>query len=656
MDYRKDIDGLRAIAVMPVIFYHAGFASFSGGFLGVDVFFVISGFLITTILLDELNNQKFSIVNFYERRARRILPALFLVLFVTTLVGYIFMPPIEFRGYAQSVVSVVAFMSNIFFYLEIDYFSLAAEEMPLLHTWSLAIEEQYYLFFPPLLYVIWKYSKQLIMPLFISLFVLSIAHMLWLNNSNNPSASFYWIFPRIWELMAGSLCAYWGRQKENNGVLANIGFGVLLVCIFSWSKELSHPGTFTILPVIGTCLIILYSHKGCLTYKVLSHKSLVGIGLISYSLYLWHQPIFAFISMKSIGKPNPIIILFGLFFTFFLAWLTYKYVETPFRNRREFNRNFILSSSAVLLTAFGFAGLYGHFMGGLPDRFDSLTFYDNTMKSSPKRSHCHSDDKNYIAPVNACSYFNDKISWASFGDSHIVEPTFALAEILEAQGVGVRHHSYSGCSPALNYKINGKELCTQWLNETLSYLENDTSITHVLLGFRYSTYIYRENLSAYPRVPKDVDLNISSINSLSENEKLELYWQSLQEIITRLLESNKTIWLLDPIPELPMHIGKAVLTYSIFGGGRILDDLTLATSKEYYLKRHKFILERLDALSYNDKLIRIPVYDLICSDLGCPAVIENSALYFDDNHLSVEGSRILFDRFISAREAGIASE
>jgi peptidoglycan/LPS O-acetylase OafA/YrhL len=644
MDYRKDIDGLRAIAVLPVIFYHAGFASFNGGFLGVDVFFVISGFLITTILLDELNNQNFSIVNFYERRARRILPALFLVLFVTSLVAYIFMSPLEFREYAQSLVSVVAFMSNVFFYLEIDYFSLAAEEMPLLHTWSLAIEEQYYLFFPPLLYVVWKYLKRLILPLFVALFFVSIAHMLWLNHYDNPSASFYWIFPRAWELMAGSLCAYWRNQKENSGILANIGFSVLLVCILGWSKELPHPSIFTTLPVLGTCLIILYSHKGCLTYKVLSHKSLVSIGLISYSLYLWHQPIFAFIAMKSIGKPNSITILFGLFNTLLLAWVTYKYVETPYRNRRKFNRKFILSSSAVMLTVFACAGLYGHFMGGLPDRYESIISYDDTMKPSPKRDTCHSSDKNYIAPLDACSYFKGNISWASFGDSHIVEPTFALAELLDDKGMGIRHHSYSGCPPALNYKINGNELCSQWLNDTLSYLENDTSITHVLLGFRYSYGIYGENLDVYPKVSNNVNLNIINIKSLSENEKLEIYWRSLNEIIDRLLKSNKTIWLLDPIPELPLHISKAVKPFSIFGERSILD-LNVSTPKEYYFERHAFILERLKTLAYNDKLIRIPVYDLLCNELGCPAVAENSALYFDDDHLSVEGSRILFDRF-----------
>jgi peptidoglycan/LPS O-acetylase OafA/YrhL len=656
MEYRKDIDGLRAIAVLPVIFYHAGFTSFKGGFLGVDVFFVISGFLITTILLGELNQQKFSIVNFYERRARRILPALSFVLIVTTLAGYVLMPPFEFKQYAQSLVAVVAFVSNIFFYLKIDYFSLAAEEMPLLHTWSLAIEEQYYLFFPPLLYLIWKYSKRLILPLFTVIFVVSIAHMLWLNHYDNPSASFYWIFPRAWELMAGSLCAYWGRQEKNDGTLANIGFAVLLVCIFGWSKELTHPGILTLLPVIGTCLIILYSHKGCLTYTILSHKSLVSIGLISYSLYLWHQPIFAFVSMKSIGEPNSMTILFGLITTFLLAWLAYKYVETPFRNRRRFDRKFILSSSAVMLTVFGCAGLYGHFMGGLPDRYQSLISYADTMKPSPKRDICHSSDQNYIAPTDACSYLNNNISWASFGDSHTVEPAFSLSEILDEHGVGIRHHSYSGCPPALNYKIKGKELCSKWLNETLFHLENDTSITHVLLGFRYSSGIYGDNLADYPEIPNQVRLNIISASPLSEAEKLELYWASLQEIIERLVKSNKTIWLMDPIPELPMHIGEAVFPYSIFGGDRVLANLMLATPREYYFERHRFILERLNSLTYGDSLIRIPVYDLLCNELGCPAVSENSALYFDDDHLSVEGSRILFDRFLEIKEINITSE
>lgn len=181
-----DIDGLRAVAVLPVILFHAGFELFAGGFLGVDIFFVISGYLITSILLLELEENKFSIINFYERRARRILPALFVVLFVTYFVGFVLMPPFEFKEYSQSLVSVVAFLSNIFFYLEIDYFSLAAEAMPLLHTWSLAIEEQFYIVFPPLLFLVWRFADKQILATLITFSLLSFGSVLLLN-SLDPS-------------------------------------------------------------------------------------------------------------------------------------------------------------------------------------------------------------------------------------------------------------------------------------------------------------------------------------------------------------------------------------------------------------------------------------------------------------------------------------
>ena len=205
--YRKDIDGLRAVAVLPVIFFHAGFDIFKGGFLGVDVFFVISGFLITSILLTELDSNKFSIVNFYERRARRILPALFSVLTFTYIAGFSLIPAFEFKEFSQSLVSVAMFISNIFYYLEIDYFSIAAEEMPLIHTWSLAIEEQFYIFFPPLLYLIWKINPDKVMSILSILAVLSFSSVILLNSFENNSASFYWIISRAWELLAGSICA-----------------------------------------------------------------------------------------------------------------------------------------------------------------------------------------------------------------------------------------------------------------------------------------------------------------------------------------------------------------------------------------------------------------------------------------------------------------
>lgn len=646
MEYRKDLDGLRAIAVLPVIFFHAGFNTFKGGFLGVDVFFVISGFLITSIVLHELRDGKFSIAHFYERRARRILPALFFVLTCTSMAGYVFMPPFEFKEFSQSLVSVVAFVSNIFFYFEIDYFSLLAEEMPLLHTWSLAIEEQYYIIFPPVLFVLWRFGYK---HTFIALcFFLSSSFvvMLLLNYYSYNSASFYWPVSRAWELLAGSLCALivFKEKLINASHFSDIGLLLLIGCIFVWSDDFSHPGALTVIPVFATCLIVLFPNKKNLSYKILSNNEVVFIGMISYSLYLWHQPVFAFIRMKTVGEPGDFLVAMAIIFIFIAAYFSYLYIEKPFRNRKSFSRKFIFISSISGLSFFLIYGVYGNYSDGVSERFSSIKSYSSSIKNSPKRESCHSSKANYLSPGDVCIYFGNDPTWAVFGDSHTVEPAYALANLLKQKNIGLSHHSYSGCPPALNYQLKGKELCTKWLNEHLHYLEENNVIKNVLVGFRYSAAIYGDNITLYPNVPNQVLMdNVVTDENLSDQEKLELYWDSLKEIIERLLASGKKVLLLDPIPELPMHIGRGVTPFSIYGD-RTLLDLTTATSKEYYDQRHEFILNRLQSLPANENLTRISVYDLLCHEKGCPAVIQDSAIYFDDDHLSVIGSTILLKR------------
>jgi peptidoglycan/LPS O-acetylase OafA/YrhL len=648
MEYRKDIDGLRAIAVVPVIFFHAGFEVFNGGFLGVDIFFVISGFLITSILISELETNKFSIVNFYERRARRILPALFVVLFTTYLASFIFMPPYEFKEFSQSLVSVAVFLSNMFFYLEIDYFSLAAEEMPLLHTWSLAIEEQYYILFPPLLFVIWKLDPKKVLLALTLIGGMSFISMIYLNELGNNSASFYWLFSRAWELLAGSTCALLIRfiKLQKIKYVSSIGLLILLSSLFFWSKDIIHPGYLTIIPVLATCLIILFPDQESFSYKFLTNPIFLFLGLISYSLYLWHQPIFAFLRMKTIGHPSEILFTIAIIVTFIASILSYRYVETPFRNKSKYSRKYILLSSTLLLILTCLIGLIGHFNEGIPSRFLDLKVYSESIQHSPKRQACHSTQYNYISPEESCTYFEDNISWAVLGDSHIVEPAYALASLLKERGVGLRHHSFTGCHPLLTHTTKKAKLCTNWLNESLTYLENNIQVENVLLGFRYSGGIYGDNIKTFPDIPTQVVMKFDTEKEFTEEQTLDLYWASLREIIERLLKSGKRVLILEPIPELPIHISKGTAPFSIYGQSTLLD-LTTSTSKEYYEQRHKFILDKLRSMKEVDNLILINVYELLCHDLGCPAVIGDNAIYFDDDHLSIEGSRILFSRLAS---------
>ena len=295
LKYRAEIDGLRALAVVPVILFHAGFSLFGGGFVGVDVFFVISGYLITTILIDDIENRRFSILSFYERRARRILPALFFVILVCVPFAWMWMIPSQMENFSQSLVAVSVFGSNILFWLTSGYFATAAAEKPLLHTWSLALEEQYYLVFPIFLIFAWRFGRDRVFWIITVLASVSLI-LSELGWRNDASANFYLAPSRAWELFAGSMAAFLvqkrGVQSSNN--LSFFGLALILYSVLAFDEFTPFPSFYTMIPVVGVVLIIMYGDKKTIVAKLLSTKLLVGIGLISYSAYLWHHPFFAF--------------------------------------------------------------------------------------------------------------------------------------------------------------------------------------------------------------------------------------------------------------------------------------------------------------------------------------------------------------------------
>ncbi len=379
MQYRAEIDGLRALAVLPVILFHAGFEWFSGGFIGVDVFFVISGYLITTIIISEIAEGKFSIINFYERRARRILPALFFVMLMCIPFAWMWMLPDALENFGQSLVSTSLFSNNFLLMNTAGYWDLASEYKPLMHTWSLAVEEQYYIIFPIFLIFAWRFGKNKVIwsILFISLISFTLSEYGWRQNS---ITNFYFSPSRAWELLAGSIAAFFSYKKgvKNNNGLAFLGLITILYSIFTFDEEMPFPSAFTLAPVLGSLLIILYADNKTFTAKILSTKILVGVGLISYSLYLWHQPIFAFARIYKQDQITDFYSYIFLFLTIFLAFLTWKYIETPFRNKTYFSSFKIFSLSAFMMIFFISIGLYFHTSNGVPNRIFTLDAYERS--------------------------------------------------------------------------------------------------------------------------------------------------------------------------------------------------------------------------------------------------------------------------------------
>ena len=374
MAYRQEIDGLRALAVLPVVFFHGGLYGFQGGYIGVDVFFVISGYLITTIILEDLRNGNFSVARFYERRARRILPALFLVMLVSLAFGYRALMPDDLKNFGQSLVATTLFSNNILLAITSGYWDLASEFKPLLHTWSLGVEEQYYVVIPILLLLLWRTkSSSKNTPLTLALlFFISISSMVILSNLA-PRWEFYSLPTRAWEILLGALGALYlhhTKQCRRPGRFANaaglLGLALIVVAIFTFSER--TPSLLMALPTAGALLIILFVNSYGIVYSILASRAMVFIGLMSYSIYLWHQPVFAFTRAMSVREPQWYVFTLLVPVILLLSYGSWRLVEKPFRDRGRVETKKIVGLALTFGLLFIGSGIYLNSTYGLLSR------------------------------------------------------------------------------------------------------------------------------------------------------------------------------------------------------------------------------------------------------------------------------------------------
>tara|TARA_B100000900_G_scaffold368894_1_gene346407 strand:- start:3188 stop:4996 length:1809 start_codon:yes stop_codon:yes gene_type:complete len=397
MDYRRDIDGLRAIAILPVIFFHAGFNNFDYGYLGVDIFFVISGFLITSFIVNDLKLEKFKVLNFFDRRARRILPGLVFIMIASIPLALVYMQPDDLENFGQSLFATSLFSNNILLYLTSGYWDIASEFKPLLHTWSLSVEEQYYVVFPFLMILIWKLkSFWLMFLLFLFLSIISFFYYYFGsfgNESIESRASFLLLFGRAWQILLGAIGALISLKvitkidtvkKFYKEFICLLGISLILLSMFhSLIFELNQI-YLPVLASIGTLLLLVFSNQNLIATALLRTKLFVWIGLISYSLYLWHQPIFAFARIRSFDEPSFVSMILLILFLIPLATLSFKF-ERFFKNPKNVNNRIFYSSLIVSLIIICSAGLTFHFSNGFYKNYNELTapylvedkFYDN---------------------------------------------------------------------------------------------------------------------------------------------------------------------------------------------------------------------------------------------------------------------------------------
>lgn len=364
MAYRREIDGLRAVAVLPVVFFHGGIQGFQGGYVGVDIFFVISGYLITTIIRENLRNDDFSAAIFYERRARRILPALFLVMFVSLVFGSRALMPDDLKNFGQSLVATTLFSNNILLAITSGYWDLASEFKPLLHTWSLGVEEQYYVVTPILLLLLWRTkspSKNTWLTL-ATLFIASISSMIILSKIA-PRWEFYSLPTRAWEILLGALAALYLQHVKRNrppqlfaDTAGMLGLSFIIMAIFTFSE--STPSLLMTLPTMGALLIILFVSNPGITYSILASRTMVFIGLMSYSIYLWHQPVFAFTRAISRREPQWYVFAALVPLILLLSYGSWRLVEKPFRDRGRVKTRTMVSIALTFSLLFIGSGFY----------------------------------------------------------------------------------------------------------------------------------------------------------------------------------------------------------------------------------------------------------------------------------------------------------
>lgn len=636
--YRPEVDGLRAIAVTAVILFHANFGIATGGYIGVDVFFVISGYLISSIILREMDQKRFTFLNFYERRIRRIFPALFVVLVATAAASWFILPPQQMQTFSQSVVATTGFGANIFFWLKSGYFGGDAELFPLIHMWSLAVEEQYYIFFPFLVMIAAGARKSWLPWVMGVVFAVSFVACVYVTR-DHPLAAFFLTPMRAWELLTGVFVTVYQRSwlakleriRVARPVIEVTGLVALMAPIFIFDSATAFPGWIVAIPVFGTAALILTSTRTSLVGRVLACRPMVGVGLLSYSAYLWHQPLYALSRVYGLTEEGPWVYPVLIIATFGLAYLSWRFVEQPFRDRRRISQLRIYMVFVILSALLIAGGLAGQLAKGFPNRFDQQTLaVDATAAFSPKRLECHADGANPRTPETACRYFSDNVHWAVMGDSHGVEAAYALAEELRPAGQGVLHMTWSACQAALTFESTNPG-CSAWMRHSVAWLEKSPEITDVVLIFRHSFHMYGDQTRSYPRLPDETP---AFLRGASAEAQREAYVESFVEIVRRLSAAGKRVYVVKPFPELPTHIERYIFTHGDHGATR-----SSGATMEYYRARNARILAAMQPL---DRLAGVSLVDptpAFCDEQRCLAVLDGVSLYYDDNHPSLSGAR-----------------
>ena len=624
MNYRPEIDGLRAIAILLVLFFHANFTLLSGGFIGVDVFFVISGYLITRIILTEVQQGTFSLVRFYERRIRRILPALIFISGICIPFAWIWFLPDDYKSFTNSIKSVATLTSNFHFLGENGYFRKSSALKPLLHTWTLSLEEQYYIIFPLLMLLLKKFSIKTKWIFFLLLGSVSIVFSC-ITFPHSPLATFYLLPFRGWEFLLGSSCSIFlfkTRKPYQLEWIGLLGLGLIIVPSFIFNETTPFPTFNALYPTVGTALIIIFCDSNTFVGKFLSQKILVGLGIISYSAYLWHQPIFAFYNVLSYQNTKSETYLLLIVLTLVLSFFSWKYIEIPFRNKLSLPRGVSVIFAFLFLGLLYFAGYHSQnsMSGGRKIASSGDTFHDLQVRVG-KNSGLDWECREFTHSKKCQRGTHPSV--LLWGDSVAMH----LAQALETSPTEISfvQMTKAGCAPVQGISIfikafgieKGKK-CIEFNENVLQWLETQDSIKTVVISS-----LFQSLLNYHPLV----DLQ-GNILKKSRNYGLKQFIKT----INRIKKMGKTPVIVSPIPQGPFNVGMCLVRHRIDGFSSTKCDFPKNEMK------NKVTFKTLKKFKSLTKVVWLDRF--ICPNGHCDSEREGVFTYMDAIHFSKEGSTL----------------
>jgi peptidoglycan/LPS O-acetylase OafA/YrhL len=636
--YRPDIDGIRAFAVAAVVLFHAGITQMHGGFIGVDVFFVISGYLISGIILRGLRNDRFSLTGFYVRRINRILPALILVLIVTALLGWLFMFAEEFTVLGKHTFAGSTFSSNFFFWKEQGYFD--SRDRPLLHLWSLAVEEQFYIFWPLLLFLIWKGARN-VRAAILAVVVLSFCANIWLVYHRHGVAAFYLPASRFWEILAGSLLIdvelsedrasrWWRDISVRHREPLSVG-GALLIAfsIYRVQPGAAWPSWQGIIPVLGTMLLISAGAGAWINTRILGNRAVVGLGLVSYPLYLWHWPLIVFSAMVYEGISPVWLRTAVVMLSLALAIVTYRVIERPVRFGARKERSALRLLPALAATA-AVGGLV--YFGAIGPRMeDSQAHLEKLWGPGWVEA-----TENEIDDENGNNVFStsgaDSNVVVFFGDSHAQQywpRVQRLAPQLRASGRKVVLMAYPGCPQLPETNRRGTRpnrrlyTCDQFNRRAFAYMRRPEVKTIMIAGY---WELYMGDRPVYPTgLPNSDSLRTGS----AEAEKA---FARLQKEISGLIASGKTVFLVLSNPAAASRLPNSDIPrrFAGLGGGR----RPPVAIRAQFVNSTAWVTSQLELIAERTGARIVDPADYLCGPVECPShTREGEPMYFDANHL-----------------------